>query len=76
MTNGKQVPLDGNRMLSDLTIREYFAAMALQGMLANAAFTERAYELDLQPAMSGTAVKLADALIAALNQEASKDATA
>ncbi len=42
-----------------LTIRQYFAAMAMQGLLANS---------DYQTNISDGAVKCADALIAELNK--------
>lgn len=46
-----------------LTKREYFAAMALQGLCANAMFAE-----GKPSTLSATAVNVADALIKALNQ--------
>ena len=44
-----------------LTKREYFAAMALQGLLANSGLNDN-------PDDAKTAVEIADALIARLNQ--------
>lgn len=53
---------------SGLTKREYFAAMAMQGILANT--TYEAPRRNKLGGMAQDAVNAADALIAALNQEA------
>ena len=49
-----------------LTKREYFAAMAMQGLMSNGG-NMNTYEEDAE-----TAVRVSDFLIAALNKEASK----
>ena len=51
-----------------LTKREVFAKAAMQGMLANSAFTERAYEMGIPPGIPQGAVALADEMIAELNR--------
>ncbi len=57
---GNEVPTAGDRMASSLTIIEHFAAMAMQGLLANAPISYSTIRI---------AVKYADALIGALNKE-------
>lgn len=63
-----------------LTKREYFAAMALQGILSGNPhdLVSEAENQDLltKDAVAVTSLEFADALIAALNQEVAKDATA
>lgn len=48
--------------LPGLTKREYFAALAMQGLLANPAFSNTTFD------DTKTAVEIADALIARLNE--------
>ena len=56
---------DGSEIVNmGLTKREYFAAMAMQGMCANSSFTKCATYED----MAEWSVKQADALIEALNK--------
>lgn len=75
---------DGNEQAFDyypgLTKREYFAVMVMQGILAGNP-PDIVNEAEKQGLLTKDAVALislefADALIAALNTEASKDATA
>lgn len=77
MTNGNDTifpaPL-GLNYTSGLTVREHFAAMAMQGHLANIE-TLRALSQDKSPnglfeLTAKAAVEMADALIEALNKEA------
>lgn len=51
-----------------LTKREYFAALAMQGLCANSSFTW-AINQDPQEEIAALAVAHADALIAALNND-------
>jgi hypothetical protein len=51
-----------------LTKREYFAAMALQGVLANKSAHERTIEM-----ITKSSVRLADALIEELNKTKTND---
>ncbi len=53
-----------------LTKREYFAALAMQGLLATESEPGNAYPRDI----ADMAVRRADALIAALNGEGQNDA--
>lgn len=53
----------GMHATTGLTTREYFAAMAMQGILANPQY-DNSHEID-----ASVAVNSADALIAALNKE-------
>lgn len=62
--NDNAFPNSAYPSAAGLTKREYFAAMALQGLHAN-----RPYAFTVDNA--GESVKAADALIAALNKEAS-----
>lgn len=54
----------------NLTKREYFAAMAMQGILANGIAHERGFTIDKKdmPVVDG-AIYIADALIAALSED-------
>jgi hypothetical protein len=52
---------------SGITKREYFAAMAMQGLVANSELSEK-HGIP-QTETSELAVKMADALIAELNKE-------
>lgn len=53
------------KIFEGVTIREYFAVMAMQGILANSEFLANYQNIDIHAA----AVKNADALIAELNKE-------
>jgi hypothetical protein len=53
----------GNRRVDELTKREHFAAMALQGLLANGS---RLYDNDLE--IVDESVHIADLLVAKLNE--------
>lgn len=71
-----EIPFDPSaRLASSMTIREYFASMTMQALLANAtAYTSLAdiadeNEISATTAMSNAAVQAADALIAALNEK-------
>jgi hypothetical protein len=55
--------------IGGLTKREYFAAMAMQGLLSNAEAVTEISKADFGP-LQQYAVRFADALIDALNQEA------
>lgn len=57
------IEYNNNYISTGLTKREYFAAMALQGALANKSAHERTIEM-----ITESAVKLADALIEELNK--------
>ena len=57
------IEYNNNYISTGLTKREYFAAMALQGALANKFAHERTIEM-----ITESAVKLADALIEELNK--------
>ena len=55
-----------------LTIRQHFAAMAMQGLLSNSEITEKTYyndETDFYNSYAGSAVGMADALIVELNKD-------
>lgn len=51
-----------------LTKREHFAAMAMQGLLANPELSQQSYDTT-----AACAIKQADALLAALNKEESHE---
>lgn len=53
----------GNRSANELTKREHFAALALQGLLANGS---RLYDSDLE--IVDESVHIADLLVAKLNE--------
>lgn len=57
------IEYNNNYVSIGLTKREYFAAMAMQGALANKSAHERTIEM-----ITESAVKLADALIEELNK--------
>ena len=75
--NAAAYPCDSREaaMFSGLTKREYFAAMAMQGICANASFlselTDMARKLDThtENVVACVSVELARALIAELNKE-------
>lgn len=67
MTNPNEpiTPIDPRGCINQgLTKREYFAAMAMQGMYSNHLFVDR---FNCGNAISEEAVKIADELITALN---------
>lgn len=60
-----------NGYQAGLTKREYFAAMAMQGILANPTMVEASLKFkDSRGGIAATAVSFADLLITALNKEA------
>lgn len=64
-TFAAEIPFDPpSRMAKDITIREYFAAMAMQGMQAENPSMGLRAEL-----LARYAVEMSDALIEALNKE-------
>lgn len=67
MTND---PCNPNTLI-DLTKREYFAAMAMQGLLANSVYhnPEMKHKMIAVPALAEAACKYADALIIELNKD-------
>lgn len=74
MTNGDDYAfhdptfwVDGSTMMAPITKREYFAAMALQGMLSNATWNSE--QIVDHKRMGRAAVIYGNGLIAALNQE-------
>jgi hypothetical protein len=62
-TNGNHFAFPNNDLPDGLTKREYFAAMAMQGLLAN--YSNRGMNIDIIVKQS---VNAADALINALNE--------
>ena len=69
-------PAPSDRLARDLTAREYFAAMAMQGIVANEALTTATAQIEVRhkgwpmPKFTASlATDYADALIEALNKE-------
>ena len=54
------------RVISGITVREYFAAMSLQGMYSNNGLVD---QWNCEGEMAKNAVRAADALIEALNKQ-------
>ena len=80
MTNGNDLAYPSDRLMEKsfseekyygLTKREYFAAMAMQGMAASNYWAENFNDQieSYMPAAMKVAVKAADALITALNEQ-------
>ena len=75
MTNGNEsinaiLDSEGNGSFKGLTKREYFAAMAMQGAIANTGVAKQANgEPQTYSSLSVIAVKAADALIIELNKQ-------
>ena len=67
MTNPNDPVYTTNGAAKSLTKREYFAAMALQGLCVDAC--NRPYEDGIIQRMAQSSVVFADALIEALNKE-------
>jgi hypothetical protein len=73
MTHGNELAFPFNRQSDTnapgLTKKEYFAALALQGILANPNIARNSADLDSSDFLADHAVNLAGALINELNKE-------